>query len=388
MEYSFIIFIPILQASTVLDSSTGAATARALTSMPFILSVVSLFSSASGAPDGSDHHCVALVTPECSDSVDDEVSLLQTSTQVTRLASANVPTFDFAQDPLLIYQYGKVASTSLEWLGSLMIPKTFIPYIDGPQASYPRGAKIHRQDTATDFLSHVRNGSDVWVITATRSRFSRDISAFFQCLAHPFYSISKSSECFNCLHNSPFVGLEEEEIKRMTLDMNLSVLHDVFRQWWHGPDYKDDWFSRDFYDATGVNMLHHVDEIVKAHKTHIWLQQKSKDNRFNLNVILLRFEDIAHWSQILSQYFPGFKMPEENQGSDQWYGNIYQKFLKTYQFSQHEIDAICQGDTMKFYSDEERPEMCKSGRPYSKTSNGSRWLLADVNVDGFDDDSN
>jgi hypothetical protein len=316
-------FIPILQASSVLDSSTGAAT---------------------------------------------EVSLLQISTKAKQLASANVPTFDFAKDLLLIYQYGKVASTSLQdGLGSLMIPKTQgITYINGPQESYPRGAKIHRQDTATDFLSHVHNGSDVWVITATRSRFSRDISTFFQCLAAP--QDDSSTECFNCMHHSPFVGLEEEEIKHVTLGMNVSALHDVFRKWWHGPDYKDDWFSRDFYDAIGVNMLHHVDEIVKTHKTHIWWQQKSKDNRFNLNVILLRFEDVARWSQILSQYFPGFKMPAANQGSDRWYSNIYQEFLKSYQFSKHEIDAICQGDTMKFYSAEERPEMCNPSIVVPETS--------------------
>ena len=41
-----------------------------------------------------------------------------------------------------------------------------------------------------------------------------------------------------------------------------------------------------------------------------------------------RYEDSKHWDKVLNEYFPGFRLPQENRATQKWYDVPYQNFVK------------------------------------------------------------
>merc|ERR1711879_276540 len=109
----------------------------------------------------------------------------------------------------------------------------------------------------------------------------------------------------------------------------------------------------DFKNATGVNLIDYADSFENG---SLYVNTV-KDGRL-IHIVLVRFEDIANWKQIIGTYFPGFEMRQAvNIGRKKWYAKRYEEFLRTYKFSDAEIKTLCAGDTLKFYSAEERQAM-------------------------------
>lgn len=284
-----------------------------------------------------------------------------------------MPPFDNSRDRILIFQYGKVASSSMETsLGHLMDPPRKIPFEHDPKDHYQKGGKIHSKEVATDFLSKVPDGSRVWVITMTRDRYARDISAFFQNLQEKNMTVEELQDKFHSHHS-----------------------------------FTDHWFSKDFREVTGVNMMEHANELADGSHNHIAVKHQWQRNgkKVDLNILLLRFEDIKKWQQILVKYFPGFRMTKENTASLKWYATLYKRFIQTLKLNDKEREDICKGESLNFYSDEEKhilaPE-CYPSRPsqslehldlqsdesgelHVSTSNGE-LLVADLSDGGFDID--
>jgi len=240
--------------------------------------------------------------------------------------TTNMQSFN-ASNPLhriLIFQYGKVASTAMrDAFVNLGVPTV---YISTPTKHYARGVHTHSADVASDMLLKMSSKSQIWIVTIIRNRFVRDISAYFENLLS-----------FNVYRKH----------------LPISSLHKDFRQRIHGPNYTDDFFSDAFRKVTKLNMLEHADVLTSSSSNHIAVHHLRENKQ--LNILLLRFEDAEHWENtIFNRYFPGLVLKKKNVGQKKWYASMYKDFLKTYVPNEQEIKMICNGETLQFYSSEEK----------------------------------
>jgi len=220
---------------------------------------------------------------------------------------------------ILLYNYGKVASTSQRISFGTLAHSPEIPECARQMSEdYPPRCKTHRINVAKDYIENLPNGSHAWVITTTRNRFNRDIAAYFQQFKH--------NEFVNRMGNKTVPELQEDFRRRRA-------------------GYVDDWFQRNFFDATHVDLLPYAEQVKNSTYVHVERGVEGK----RLQILLTRFEDIDHWNEIFGVFFPGFELANSNPVSP-GYEDKYIEFLHTYTFSEQEIHATCNGDTMKFYS--------------------------------------
>lgn len=293
------------------------------------------------------------------------------SQTVSLRLSSPALTFNTKKDKLIVFQYGKVGSSTLEvQLGNLMRSPGRLPYISHFQKDYPQGAKIHDGSVVKSMLEHTNEHSTTWVVTVSRNRFYRDISAYFQ-------------------------NVEKWFSRERVLSMPISQLHDDFRHRFHENPSHDNphrWFQTEFKQTIGVNLTDYADgfENGSLYLEHTW-------NGRSIRIVFVRFEDISHWQGTLGIYFPGFKMgPAVNVGGQKWYKSRYAEFLNTYKFSKAEIELLCGGDTMKFYSEEEKLAMapqCSAASfapPKLMQDSGHMYVLtakSKLLLEGFNEDS-
>lgn len=270
---------------------------------------------------------------------------------------------------LLIYQYGKVASSSLEIsLGAKLQPPHRVPYTAEVKASYGNSAKVHSKEVAEAFLNSVPEGSEVVVITQTRNRLFQKVSAFFQNL-------------------DKYVPREE------ALKMPMADLRARF-----DAGCGSGWFTTNFMPVTGVDLLQHATFMREGGV----LEHKVGTKR--LKIVLLRFEDMESWPRILEPVFGNITLVKTNIGRKKWYAPIYKEFMNTLNFSRYEIDCNCHHETVRFYADDELCTMmpdCCPRRPEHKAAvfddadvgqlsvqmpDGHELLVADLSAEPVDDD--
>merc|ERR550537_896202 len=134
-------------------------------------------------------------------------------------------------------------------------------------------------------------------------------------------------------------------------------------------------------------MVDHAEKLASGSYDHIALQHRLESKQINLNIILLRFEDIQKLENIVPNYFPGLHLLHKNSGEAKWYADKYMEFLKTYKPLQYEIDAICGGDTLRFYSNEERHALSPECDPsvsfnqFHSAFESSKLLVTTSNTD-------
>jgi len=219
---------------------------------------------------------------------------------------------------ILLFNYGKVASTSMQ-ISFGKLSGSYPEYVTELRKTYPPRCKIHDFNIARDYIEKLPNGSNAWVITAIRNRFNRDIAAYFQRFRH-------NVEFENKMRNKTVPELQEDfQGERL--------------------DYADDWFQRDFFNATNVNLLTYAEQAKKNKYVHV--KRGPEDKR--LQILLVRFEDIGHWDKIFGAFFPGFTLAKSNPITSE-YEDKYIEFLNTYVPSEQEINGTCHGDSMHFYS--------------------------------------
>lgn len=270
---------------------------------------------------------------------------------------------------ILIYNYGKVASSSQQVAFGELTHSGRLPQVNDMNETYPPGFKTHNSLVARDFIEKLPTGSSAWVITAVRNRFLRDIAAYFQKFNHVEF---------------------EEKMRNKT----VGELQEDFRGRHQG--YVDEWFQRDFFTATNVDLLSHAGQMDT--QNYVYVERDLDDKR--INFLLVRFEDIGKWNEIFGSFFTGFELPESNAVAS-GYEDKYVEFVNTYTFSEQEISNICNGDTMRFYSASEISEMapqCSNSQAMfhgtsgqqprnhvSVANNGLRMYDADLDLDPNDD---
>lgn len=241
-------------------------------------------------------------------------------------------------EKIFIFQYGKVGSSSLnkyfgqlrskaqvvahvhrfsggiEYLGHTLTPNKTIwlqeqekrPYIlsttmdDGRKSKY----KISPNET-------------IWVVTATRNLFLRNLSAMFE--------------------NHKTAGINT------TTSMN-EVFQHVHRWETTTEGVITSFFREHFFNVTSVNLEKYAFNVSRRA-----LFVKSG----NIRVLLLRYEDFIYWERIICYYFPRIKgsMPKTNLGSRAWYDEVYTQAQVYMAYSPHEVTNLLSSDTALFYTD-------------------------------------
>ena len=67
----------------------------------------------------------------------------------------------------------------------------------------------------------------------------------------------------------------------------------------------------------------------------------------------------GEWTNIIGQYFPGFKMPQgSNRAELKWYAEAYRNFLKTLSYRPEELKAMCETETETHFYAEDPDSEC------------------------------
>lgn len=216
-------------------------------------------------------------------------------------------------DKIVIYQFGKTGSTSLfNLFGDLTIDTPIEKVPDHPTKG--KAIHTHSDDVIVKIL---KKKERLLVINVVRNLFDRNISHFF----HHLRSEKKAS-----IENSNIHSLSEQYRKfDLTISKGLAGWYDRFAAL-----FQIDLFGRPF----------------NHHKKYALFKRK------NVTILILRFEDIAHWPAIFEKTLnlQGVAIPKMNVMNIPY----YKFFQHEYKYSKSEISLIRSIDFMKhFYTEHE-----------------------------------
>ena len=186
-----------------------------------------------------------------------------------------------------------------------------------------------------------------FIITASRSHFSRDPSEYFENLMVPTHPYGFHPRGQTRYQDTP-PGQNSERWNASSIislgRQNASVLVEDFRAQ-HGIvlSYYSKWFTEIFKPATGVDVLSVPFDYQK---------KRAVIHGPRCTTIVLRYEDSSIWEGILRAIFPDFRMTSENRGDKKWYSEAYANFKKHLNYSEQELQQICATETEQhFYQD-------------------------------------
>ena len=216
-------------------------------------------------------------------------------------------------DKILVYQYGKVGSTSIRKSGLCN------KYYSTIQKTYKEQMiSTHSHEVAKDILSKYKN---VLVINIVRLPIDRNISGFFQ-------NINKYTSDYNELHIDDLIKMYDELYNPNT----------------------DNWMVN-FFKGFNIDIdKFKFDKINKYNK----LTYNSND------ILLFRFEDLEYITSNILPKYNIFVNNKKNVGSSKSYNEVYENFKKIYKISDLEKERILNSKiTNIYYSKEEIQEQIK-----------------------------
>ena len=269
---------------------------------------------------------------------------------------------------VLVFQYGKVASSSVVRGFKQSVQ------IEAAHAHAPEQASAWFKGLDTGISPNIQGyalstgwslfpGDRCFVITMTRSHFSRDPSEYFENIflpAHPFGFHPRGKRRDKDTDPGPGESRWTKDSVLQLAESNLTaLLADFHAQHPIVLGYFSTWWSMVFSQVTGVDVLKVPFDFAQKYS----LVQSAR-----CKALVLRFEDLEHWQEILGQFFPGFVLPKENLGSRKWYSEVYQKFTGALQYTQEDVDLICGTETERhFYREATSPCQKSSIRGSKKT---------------------
>lgn len=215
---------------------------------------------------------------------------------------------------VLIYQYGKVGSTSIRQ------SETNSKYCPNIQNTYDEQViQTHSHEVATDILDKYKN---VLVINIVRLPIDRDISSFFERIK---------------LHCKDYNELSTNELIQI-YEQSYSVKG------------TDRWMCN-FFKIFNIDI-----DNFKFDRTN-----KYNKLRFNGNDILLfRFEDLKYITSSILPKYNIFVNEKKNVSSEKPYAKVYETFKKIYKVNDYEKKQIINSKiTNIYYSKEEILEHIK-----------------------------
>lgn len=213
---------------------------------------------------------------------------------------------------ILVFQYGKVGSTSLR---SSQENSEYCPYVLETYDSYI--IQTHSHAVTLDILSKYKN---VLVINLVRLPISRNISAFFENIQ-------------NLVENYDKLSIDE-----IIQIYDNSIVHN------HNVDSLDKWMNN-FFEIFNIDVNN-----LKFNKT-----DKYNKITFNGNDILLcRFEDLKYLIQNVFPKYDIFIKEKKNVSATKKYGELNKLFKKIYKVNDVEKKKIINSKiTNIYYSKEE-----------------------------------
>lgn len=236
--------------------------------------------------------------------------------------------------PVLIYQFGKVGSSSLtasfpvgeydQAIHLHMILPEIVAYHKQRQRAlkYPVGRYLY--DGLSVYYTLIRPGYPTKVITPVRDPISRNISAFFQ------------SNIAYLPDDKSLSNYTIDELQRIFLE---SLQHERVLEW----------FDKEFMPTIGVNIY---DYEFPKEKGYQCIQGNPHD------ILLYKLEIDDRQKETAIAEFLGvddFSLATANIGSDKSYADVYQQFKKKLVLPADYIEQMLESKyTRHFYSEAER----------------------------------
>jgi hypothetical protein len=226
-------------------------------------------------------------------------------------------------DNLIIYQFGKVGSSTLTKTFENIIPTTHTHYFD---------SNLIKNKTL--------------IINVTRNLFDRNISAFFQNINN-----KPNDGDFDIPYNGKHIRegclmysekKEMSELINFFRDINIEKLLKIRYTNWY----------KYFNEQLNINIFEKPFDFYKKYTIY---------ETNNITLIILRFEDINNWEDILSTIFNRkINIISDNLTNNKDIYELYENFKKTYKYSEEEINLIKNIYFMKhFYLDIEIDKFIK-----------------------------
>lgn len=233
------------------------------------------------------------------------------------------------EETVLIYQMGKVGSTSLEL--ALSDVNHFHTLYDNPPCYIHR----ERRSRFRHFLKMmgsalkrllIRRRKRVKIVSLVREPYGRNVSMFFQDL--------------------PYWMIKYQEINRYdSREEGLGFLFDTFNEV-YDHRYFDSWFDRELKRLTGIDIFTHPFDRERG-------CQVICQGRYE--VMLIKLEKMASLQSEIEAFvgYP-FEMRQSNVGEQKWYACLYREFRERYTPANAYLEGLYDTRTVRhFYSDEE-----------------------------------
>lgn len=237
-------------------------------------------------------------------------------------ATHNLAKHYSCSDHLMVYGLPKTGTTTLSWSTGQLCNKYEVLYVGEKLNEYPTAIDVHlAHDAAKDFVRRIPPNQTLWILSAVRFPVARLMSDWFQNNY--------------CLINTTAAGAK------------------LYNDWVWGRANKgtQSYFS-EWAEVTGMDLLSQSFDHEKKHN----FIEYSMDGR-SIKVILLRMEDVANWETIVSQYLPGWKMVDGNQGDDKVYAEDYENFKQNFFYKKSQLQTIlANSPELHFYTKTEIEE--------------------------------
>mmetsp|Transcript_92621 Transcript_92621/g.246042 ORF Transcript_92621/g.246042 Transcript_92621/m.246042 type:complete len:310 (-) Transcript_92621:106-1035(-) len=235
----------------------------------------------------------------------------------------------FGNTSALIFSTGKVASTTI-WVTVSMLAG-YYQYADKFQVTYKPILKTHADKIAADFVRKDASEGPIWVFTSVRQPFTRLISMYFED-----------------------VEMERYSSQNRTLAMSMPEMREDFLAWYSGGSHghrQESWFHTSLLEVTGANL---TDYAFPVEDGKLVVESSAHGRRFI--IVLLRYEDILRWTEIMRPTVPWWGVADvhKQNAKELWYGEKYRQFAMHFKWPKEEAKALLDCDNLRFYSAQER----------------------------------
>lgn len=241
------------------------------------------------------------------------------------------------EDAVIVYQMGKVGSTSLE----VSIPNSLHVHSLYSQKICPVPVLLKKcrfcekiKLKITNFIKRVaiRKRSKIKIITLIRDPYERDLSHYFQDL---YYWITLY--VFQYKIDDRFDG--------------ALLVENAFIESYNF-DYGKEWFEKELFNLCGIN-FNDIDTLDDF--GHYRLEKE------NFDILFIDSVKINESSKIISEFIgKEIIIKNQNNSGDKWYSDMYKDFKETYSPPENLIDKLYSYQWVKsFYREEKIKKMIK-----------------------------
>jgi len=236
--------------------------------------------------------------------------------------------FDPRTSSALILTPAKVASTSI-WV-TVSNAVGYFQYEEEIQETYKPILKTHFVSVARDFIKKDKSNNPIWFFASVRQPYTRFMSLYFEDIEQERYS-------------------SQERL----LAMNASEMHEDFLKWFRNEKKSqyEGWCEGLIHQVSGVRL---TDYSFPYEAGKLVVSGSAHGKRFI--VVLLRFEDLKRWIEIMQPQVPWWDTVGvfKQDARELWYYDKYKEFKQTFRWPRKDAEALLSGCSMHFYSPEEQ----------------------------------